>query len=647
LQNKKTFLCCFAVLFLGFRGNASIIPSQELSVWQNKYPKNALVSIAKNLSVDINLVNGELETTTEQYREMIVLTDNAVFLADSKEYFNSHYVLNKFEAYSLVPEIKQYKKIPVSKYTKTIEIDDYVFYDDQVVYNYTFPSVGKGTKLITRTSATTKYAFTPFVFDFGGGIPNENMSVTLSIPRNAKIIYHLFGMDTAMIRFNKTIRGDRIIYSWQANNSKTYEADDKTPDSRYYIPHLVIQIAGYTDNKVEKPVIGSLKDLYNYNYSHISNLSVEIAPDIKILADSLSADCINDREKVRNIFRWVQKHIKYVAIEDGDNGLVPSEASLVLRRRYGDCKGKTSLLVSLIKSQGLKASFAWVGSRTRPYRYSEFPSVVNDDHMIAVWWDNDKPVILDGTTYSHQMEDIPSFIQGKECLIEKGKEDYMLYEIPVAPAWNNAIIDSVYVRLEGNTLVGSGVITFFGENKANLIRYFEGKDSSKYKEILARQLTKASNKHTVKSVTISDINNIEQPFAIKYSFVLPDFITKNNNNTYVSLNIDRFLHQTVLKEDRSIPVESEITMEYKLYCNLLIPEGLRLKSLPDSSSYQNPLFGFSEKYTADNKTVMLNSSITINFQVIDGDSMNKYREMLTLLNRNYLRSLSLEKTEIL
>jgi hypothetical protein len=94
-------------------------------------------------------------------------------------------------------------------------------------------------------------------------------------------------------------------------------------------------------------------------------------------------------------------------------------------------------------------------------------------------------------------------------------------------------------------------------------------------------------------------------------------------------------------------VESEITMEYKLYCNLLIPEGLRLKSLPDSSSYQNPLFGFSEKYTADNKTVMLNSSITINFQVIDGDSMNKYREMLTLLNRNYLRSLSLEKTEIL
>ena len=50
---------------------------------------------------------------------MIVLAETSAFLADSKEYFNSHYDLNKLEAYSLVPEVKQYKKVPVANFTQS------------------------------------------------------------------------------------------------------------------------------------------------------------------------------------------------------------------------------------------------------------------------------------------------------------------------------------------------------------------------------------------------------------------------------------------------------------------------------------------------------------------------------------------------
>jgi hypothetical protein len=647
LKTNKKWLALLLCIPASLAGICSEPPEKELSVWQQKYPKNALISTAKNLEITINIVNGSLEIGQQYYREMLVLAENSASLAESKEYFNDHYKLEKFEAYSLVPDEKQYRKVPVSKFTKTVEIDDYIFYDDQVVYNFSFPAVGKGTKLVTRSQAKTDYPYVPFFFDFGGYVPNENMTVTVSCPRNVSINYHLFGKDTSIVQHSKTEKGDRTIYHWKADNPKVYRIDEKAPDSRYIIPHLIIHIADYTVNNNKKAVVGSLKDLYAYNYSHISNLSNTISPDVKMLTDSITECSKTDRDKVRSIFNWVQKYIKYVAIEDGENGLVPSEASQVFKKRYGDCKGKTSLIVSMIRAAGLKASYAWVGSRERPYRYSVFPSVVNDDHMIAVWWNNEHPVILDGTTFCHRLEDIPAFIQGKECMIEKGKDDFMLYEIPIAPSSNNLFSDSLFIEISDNSVNGRGKLTYSGENKAGMMRLFEGEDTTSYVRILQRVLPKASNKHMVKTVRISDVYDTESPFIVNYTFVLPDFITHTNSTAYINLNLDRFLNDIILTADRDIPLESDMTMEYRYYCKLSLTNGYRVLKLPESTSYSKPNFGFHESYLMNDEYISISSGFNIDFLIIDNPEMAAFRGMLSMINRNYLKSLALEKKPLL
>src|SRR5512133_3131045 len=108
------------VLFGGSLHAASgLIPSEELAFWQSKYPGNTIVSAAKTLQVNIDVINNVLQTSVDYYRELIVLSDNSAYLADSKEYYNNHYTVKKLEAYSLVPEDRQYRKQAVSKYTKT------------------------------------------------------------------------------------------------------------------------------------------------------------------------------------------------------------------------------------------------------------------------------------------------------------------------------------------------------------------------------------------------------------------------------------------------------------------------------------------------------------------------------------------------
>ena len=46
--------------------------------------------------------------------------------------------------------------------------------------------------------------------------------------------------------------------------------------------------------------------------------------------------------------RLVQQQIRYVALSMGEGGYVPASADDVWRARYGDCKGKTALLLALL-----------------------------------------------------------------------------------------------------------------------------------------------------------------------------------------------------------------------------------------------------------------------------------------------------------
>jgi tetratricopeptide (TPR) repeat protein len=51
----------------------------------------------------------------------------------------------------------------------------------------------------------------------------------------------------------------------------------------------------------------------------------------------------------------VQDRIRYVALEMGAGGLAPAKAETTWSRRYGDCKGKTALLLALLKELDISA----------------------------------------------------------------------------------------------------------------------------------------------------------------------------------------------------------------------------------------------------------------------------------------------------
>jgi transglutaminase-like putative cysteine protease len=619
-------------------------PAAELASMQAKYPQQSVILEKHTLDVTIEMVDGKPVFEHDDYTSFFILGDNTTYMADSKEYFSSKEEVKKIEAYSLVPEGGKYKELSVNKFTKTSEMGDGVFFDDQYAYSYTFPSVVKGVKTVSHAQSVSSDCYMPIVFYFGRSLPVEDSRITITCPREVKLITQLFGYDTTQVKHEVITKGNLTIHTWQASMPKSYLHDALAPSVQHYTPHLVVNVDSYVSNGTVTHVMGNTADLYRHNYSKIENVNQSIVPEIQQLADSITSSCATSRDKVKAIYRWVQQNIKYVAIEDGENGMVPREANLVLQRRYGDCKDKSSILVSLMKAVHLNASMVWVGTRDLPYSYKTSPSILVDNHMIACWWDeNNQPVLLDGTSLYHSVGEIPAFIQGKECLIEKGKDDFMVYTIPVAPPKANLTVDSLVLTIRHDSIVGQGIATFHGEEKTNMMHAFAGRDPKRFNDIVLLRCPKATNKYIVNKTSVSDCQNNDQPFTINYDFTLPDYIGSSNGNRYVNLNLDRPFQNLVINPDRWLPVESEYTFLKRMVCILNVPNDYAISQIPDASQYSNELFGFTQTYQQKGNQVILTTNIKLNFQILEGDEVMQFRDMIAKLNRTCLKSIVLTK----
>ena len=100
-----------------------------------------------------------------------------------------------------------------------------------------------------------------------------------------------------------------------------------------------------------------------------------------------------DREaRVLAPLRFVQDEIRYLGIESGASGYKPASPSTVFARRFGDCKDKSFLLVTILRALGIEAWPTFVNTKFRQMVFGLHPSATVFDHVIT-------QVSLDGQTY--------------------------------------------------------------------------------------------------------------------------------------------------------------------------------------------------------------------------------------------------------
>ncbi len=157
--------------------------------------------------------------------------------------------------------------------------------------------------------------------------------------------------------------------------------------------------------------------------------------------------------------RFVADQVRYVGLEFGVNAYVPYPTARVFERRYGDCKDKSLLMVTLLRILGIKAHLALV--RTFPYGAipDPPPSISLFDHAIVrvpsadLWFDPTARYLGTGS--------LPWQDQGAQVLVLD--DTPALEMIPVAQAFENRT--DVRLVIQDDDTGGlriSGVVRFSG-----------------------------------------------------------------------------------------------------------------------------------------------------------------------------------------
>lgn len=139
-----------------------------------------------------------------------------------------------------------------------------------------------------------------------------------------------------------------------------------------------------------------------------------IAPDSPVMAEVKRIAALSPDPKVRasEALRVVQTQVRYLARVDGLGGYVPETADAVWAAKSGDCKGKTVLLMAMLRALGVTAEPALVSATDGDGLDQSLPMPGRFNHVIVKATIGDQTYWLDGTRLGDRSIDtiaVPAF----------------------------------------------------------------------------------------------------------------------------------------------------------------------------------------------------------------------------------------------
>ncbi len=90
-----------------------------------------------------------------------------------------------------------------------------------------------------------------------------------------------------------------------------------------------------------------------------------------------------NRGKIKLIYDYVRKNIRYIAEEQGLNAIVPRDPTTVFTRKYGDCKDKAFLVSAIAKKYGITVYPVLVSTNPKLPFKAVHPTLFN--HVICLY----------------------------------------------------------------------------------------------------------------------------------------------------------------------------------------------------------------------------------------------------------------------
>lgn len=616
----------------------------DIEFYKKKYPNKAFVYLSKTSNFELQVKDKKL-TIIKKYKEQKLLLTDAAKSIDTRKVSTSQFIeVKNVKARVLVPNNKKYDKIEVTSVSLAEEGSDESFYDGEKQYIVKFPSTLPGNILEIEYEELynePRFFGSVFLSDY---YPTISSIVTIKNPASINLtIKNINNQDLKSV-FTKSIKKNDSIYTWSFDTIQPLPLESYSPNIKYYASYILLKVQDYkNEDGTIIPILRNTDDIYQWYSELVKNLNKTEDQHLKKLTDSLTTGITSNLDKMTKIFYWVQDKIAYVAYEDGLGGFIPREASVICKRRFGDCKDMSSLIVKMGQLANLNVHLTWIGTRAIPYNFSDFPSPFCADHMIATYIDDGgNYVFLDGTGKLGSFGIPTSMIQGKEAFVSLSEKEYKLIKVPIIESKNNYITDSIICSIKANKILGYGYFKTDGYSKVNITRRINNKSPRELKEYFTALFNKGNNKFSIDSFAI--IQQVKElPLIIYYKFTLPDYVVNSDKNTFVNLNFDKDYLKDLKSHDRITPIEFNFCSAQKMLVTLNINKGESIDYYPEVSSGKFDVGRYKSKYTVNTNSVYFENEVYLDQLFMKPEIFTTLNKFVTSYSTASNKSLSIKK----
>jgi hypothetical protein len=342
------------------------------------------------------------------------------------------------------------------------------------------------------------------------------------------------------------------------------------------------------------------------------------------------------RAIVRAMYDFVVSQTRYVGLEFGIHGYKPYRVDDVLRRRFGDCKDKASLLHALLEAAGVDSRLVLLRMK-RLGRIPEAPaSLAVFNHAIV--WVPDLDLWLDGTASFSGSGDLPGEDRGASVLVIEPSGAPRFATIPEArPEQNRSDVRfDVTVAADGSAKVG-GASRIAGAEAPQYRRAYLSEHDRR------AQLEKAFNRTfpglRVREVAVSDLSRIEDEVTMSFALEVPRYAQPDGGGlrftpfgggagyveSYASLSERR--HDLVLGE----PMQKRFAYRYAL------PPGWKVAEVPEDAAGDGPDVAYEVRYRSEDGTLAVEGHVTFKTGRIPAERYPAFRDLVAGVDRAFAR----------
>lgn len=464
-------------------------------------------------------------------------------------------------------------------------------FDDLRVRQFILPDVSVGDCLelkytIRIKKPVIKSVFTTF-FSFPLGFAILRSRLIVNVPADMKLNYVV----TIPGSKNKpwiSQKEDRTTYQWTPDPSfPTHAHEPAIPPSFDVDPYVFLSTMESWDQLTKWYV-----PLFEENIK-------EGIDKIKVKTDEIISTAGANREKIiKALSKFVSQEVNYVRISLGESAWRPYPPDYVLNNRYADCKGKSALLIAMLRSVGIDAFAVLIKPSSAGRLILEVPSLDFSHMIVAIPKPKGGYLFVDPTLQGVPYDYLTPFEEDRDVIILDKFEAHF----EKTPKFPISISNQVYSTLTAMLSADGSAEVEQVDQKRGLEALssrmmLRQTNPSLLHDLFENGIRKQYPGSILKSFQSSNLEDVNEPLIFTFKGTFKGLAQVVGNMLLVDQDhvVDPTLVSLVTFDQRVYPLFLGVREERIWEGTYTIPEGYAPKSIPANLSISKP-FGFYGRY---------------------------------------------------